>query len=696
MTSTPKSASGGTARHDAVEQVRPPGADTGPFVLNLCSSTTPMALAKAEQPELKRFSFFVSRRFEEGRERFRLHMGYFASLAEAEEWLGAVRDIYPGAWAGEAPGKKLRERAVAAAAAQAQHAAGPPPVVIPPSHTPRSASPAVRTVPTLPVAPPEIPSIQLPAMNVPTIHAATPPPIHAFAPQNGHAPIRASVAQTALPPGAARNVPAARPAPVALNSGPAARQVAPAARVPVATSTAFPTGPSIAPKAPPAQKGGVALNAAMVRGAHAPSNVPAGRNGSAGSNTFPARNGSAMPNGPALLKAAPVIPVAAPRHAPVQHQAVASPARPGAAPASAARPAALAAARAAPAAVSAQPAKAAAAANSPRPQGGSKLSARQNANRSLPNSNVREVLKALDEAPDEAETTGETRMMPAPVISNLEAVSGDNNFTDTQVLSFLETRRADSSDLPGIDVDTGAISLLKPDDTGTRRALKEAVTENAPVWFAVQLQWSVQPVELSKVPPLAIFRAYTLYTVEGSRDGRKWFGLRLGFFSDAISAKQVAYYVRSEFTAVAVVPVSPQERTRASDVDKKGAPEIGYPKKTRSGPVDEFKLIDSDETAARPTRPAAKPAPVVRAQQAAPAIAKRAAKSGNTVRARERRGPQTLEETLEILGAGELEMDNGNGETMNESGVRHLRVEVQKNTPFGRLLERLSERVRKP
>ena len=66
------------------------------------------------------------------------------------------------------------------------------------------------------------------------------------------------------------------------------------------------------------------------------------------------------------------------------------------------------------------------------------------------------------------------------------------------------------------------------------------------------------------------------------------------------------------------------------------------------------------------------------------------------MRARDARSPQTLEETLEILGAGELEMDNGNGESMNESGVRHLRVEVQKNTPFGRLLERLSERVRKP
>ena len=88
-----------------------------------------MALAQTDLPELKRFTFFVSRRFEEGRERFRLHMGYFATLAEAEEWLNVVREIYPGAWAGEAPGRKLRERAAAAAAAQAQHAAGPQPQV---------------------------------------------------------------------------------------------------------------------------------------------------------------------------------------------------------------------------------------------------------------------------------------------------------------------------------------------------------------------------------------------------------------------------------------------------------------------------------------------------------------------------------------------------------------------------------------
>jgi hypothetical protein len=227
----------------------------------------------------------------------------------------------------------------------------------------------------------------------------------------------------------------------------------------------------------------------------------------------------------------------------------------------------------------------------------------------------------------------------------------------------------------------------------------------------VQLQWSVQPVELGKVPPLAIFSAYTLYTVEGSRDGRRWYGLRLGFFSDAISAKQVAYYVRSEFSSVAVVPVSPQEKARATVHD--GAAAVSAPVQTRSDPMDEFKLID-DEPPRIPTPPA-KPAPAAPAARAAGAPAAKPAPKvavGRTVAqpaaqpkvrgrsprvaARDSRGPQTLEETLEILGASQLKMEEARGETINDSGVRHLRVEVQKNSPFSKLLERLSERLKKP
>jgi len=252
-----------------------------------------------------------------------------------------------------------------------------------------------------------------------------------------------------------------------------------------------------------------------------------------------------------------------------------------------------------------------------------------------------------------------------------------------------------------------SISLLKPDDTGTRRALKEAVTQNSPVSFAVQLQWAVQPVELDKVPPLAIFSAYTLYTVEGSREGRKWYGLRLGFFSDAISAKQVAYYVRSEFASVAVVPVSPQEKLRASDEDKKTNASLAFPRKHRQTQMEEFTLFDSDD-GAKDAKPAAKvaaprqAAPSPKPAAARPAAQQPAAKRGSPakggggrVNARDRKGPQTLEETLEILGASELEIDGGRGESINDTGVRHLRVEVQKNTPFSRLLERLSERTKK-
>jgi len=277
------------------------------------------------------------------------------------------------------------------------------------------------------------------------------------------------------------------------------------------------------------------------------------------------------------------------------------------------------------------------------------------------------------------------------------------------VLKMLETRRSEESEVGPAEVDDSGIPLLKPDDTGTRRALKEAVVSNSTVAFAVQLQWSVQPVELDRVPPLAIFSAYTLYTVEGSRDGRRWYGLRLGFFSDAISAKQVAYYVRSEFSSVAVVPVSPQEKARATDQDAAAA--LAGPAPLRTDPMEEFKLID-DEPPKMPAVPAGRAAPPARATAAKgtqpvpkvavgrtvaqPSTAQPPVRARARVAARESRGPQTLEETLEILGASQLTIDNGRRETINDTGVRHLRVEVQKNSPFSKLLERLSERLKKP
>lgn len=271
--------------------------------------------------------------------------------------------------------------------------------------------------------------------------------------------------------------------------------------------------------------------------------------------------------------------------------------------------------------------------------------------------------------------------------------------SDTQVLRVLEERRADQPAVAGAQTPEeraahSAIELLRPDDTRTMRALKDEVQQNAAVQFAVQLEWSVTPIDLAKVPPLAIFSAYTLYAVESSREGRKWYGLRLGFFSDALSAKQVAYYVRSDFASVAVVPVTGTERDRAIEDSQKQP--LMPRKRAESKPSEEFKLFDAEPV----PKPPAPSAQAVRARLAAAAQPGRRAAGATRPRPAPRKQAKTLEEsleqTLEILGASELEIDKGRGELLNDTGVRHLSVKVDKRTStFSKLLDRLSDRLGK-
>jgi len=149
------------------------------------------------------------------------------------------------------------------------------------------------------------------------------------------------------------------------------------------------------------------------------------------------------------------------------------------------------------------------------------------------------------------------------------APAEDKSLTDTQVLRILETRDVAQHDAGEREQrECEQIALLRPEDTGTRQALKEAVAQGAPVSFAVQLQWSAQPIDLSRVPSLAVFKAHTLYATTSRRDGHSRYFLRLGFFADPISAKQVAAQMRSNFASAAVVPVSDQEVTRAREARK--------------------------------------------------------------------------------------------------------------------------------
>ena len=73
------------------------------WVIHLCSLTAPMAIPQPRAPRLARFSFFLSHYQQDGRRLYRLLMGYFASVAEADKWLATLAKVYPQAFVSEAP-----------------------------------------------------------------------------------------------------------------------------------------------------------------------------------------------------------------------------------------------------------------------------------------------------------------------------------------------------------------------------------------------------------------------------------------------------------------------------------------------------------------------------------------------------------------------------------------------------------------
>ncbi len=219
--------------------------------------------------------------------------------------------------------------------------------------------------------------------------------------------------------------------------------------------------------------------------------------------------------------------------------------------------------------------------------------------------------------------------------------------TDTQVLRVLEARQPTAGQAVKKDP-VGGISLLAPDDTHKRRALKQAVAQGAPVSFAVQLLCSEAHINLANVPALSVFRAYTLYKVTATREGRSLHCLRAGFFSDAISAKQLAYYVKAHFPAVAVLPVTEPELSQATET----AIDPSRLSNSFQRSIDERLEADKAETTApRPSFAVTTPA-------------------------QPKAATGSLEQTLEMLATTEL-WDTP--DTHSETGVRHLKFEVQKD-----------------
>ena len=238
---------------------------------------------------------------------------------------------------------------------------------------------------------------------------------------------------------------------------------------------------------------------------------------------------------------------------------------------------------------------------------------------------------------------------PAQAAANLSMVPARDDLTDSQVLRVLQTRRGTGDALEAHEEDE-RVALLRPDDTVTRLALKDAVDQGAPVSFAVQLQWSDKPIDLGPLASHPVLKTHTLYATETRRGGVSRYFLRLGFFADPISARDVATAVHAHFPTAAVVPVSDEEIASAGEAALQTTvlPVILQQRGEAAA--------DSDRTTERSSD--AKP------------------ENGQEPRAAPRRS-QTLERTLEQLAARESWTEP---DEVSDSGVRHLRVEVLKRS----------------
>jgi len=279
-------------------------------------------------------------------------------------------------------------------------------------------------------------------------------------------------------------------------------------------------------------------------------------------------------------------------------------------------------------------------------------------------SNVREVLAALD---DETTAVEESMTRSPP----RREASDPWTLSDAQLLRLLETRRGPGAREQAADASAAAIPLLMPEDQFTRQSLREALARNIPVFFAVQVQKSLQLAALDKSAALAKFSAYTVYTIEGgSRNGRKWYALRIGFFNDVRTAKQVAYQVRRQFAQVAVLPVSPRERAAPAQIAAKA-----------TAPA---RLAVAAPAAARPTRrPASLPRPSASGSRRAASAPSAGRKPDPGFGEQE-----SLEETLEILGVNVLDAAIGTGAASRRGGFG-------KSTTLSRLFGRLGDRLRR-
>jgi len=105
------------------------------------------------------------------------------------------------------------------------------------------------------------------------------------------------------------------------------------------------------------------------------------------------------------------------------------------------------------------------------------------------------------------------------------------------------------------------------DATQTVFALTELELEDASasLWFVIQLSLAEEAFDPDTLPNLDIFSVYRLYSVAGIDQGRIMHALRLGFFTEEISAGAVASYLATFYDKPTIKRVSSAERERFAE-----------------------------------------------------------------------------------------------------------------------------------
>jgi SPOR domain len=115
------------------------------------------------------------------------------------------------------------------------------------------------------------------------------------------------------------------------------------------------------------------------------------------------------------------------------------------------------------------------------------------------------------------------------------------------------------------------------ESTQTMRALTPTELEDieASRWFVIELALADRAFDPDAVPNLDIFSEYRLYSVAGLDQGRVVHALRLGFFREEIGAVAVASYLAAYWDKPTIKRVSLAERERFADQRVEARKDVG-------------------------------------------------------------------------------------------------------------------------